>query len=97
MNSGEGIPKDLPKVENRTLIIIGCAAAAALVLAFILGFWVRHDRMATRESMAKEIRDERPVVEVVRPKQTQKSFDLTRCRADVRAFATTALYAPTNG
>jgi membrane fusion protein (multidrug efflux system) len=96
MNTGEEIPKDLPQVAPRTLLIIACALAAALVLTFVIGFWVRHERLSKREKMAKEIRDERPVVLVVRPKQTQKSFDLT-LPADVRPFAATALYARTNG
>ncbi len=63
---------------------------------FILGFWIRHERVSKREKMAEENRDRRPVVQVVLPKATQKSFELT-LPADVRPYATTALYARTNG
>lgn len=96
MNTGEEIPKDLPKIERHTLLVIGACILAALVLIFIVGFWVRHERIAKREKMAQEMRNEKPVVGVVKPKKTQKSFDLT-LPADVRAFASTALYARTNG
>jgi RND family efflux transporter MFP subunit len=96
MNSGEEIPKDLPKIEKRTLVIIGACAAVAVAILFIIGFWIRHDRIVKREKMAEEIRDRKLVVEVVPPKKTQQSFDLT-LPADVRAYAATALFARTNG
>ncbi len=72
MNTGEEIPKDLPKIERHTLLVIGACILAALVLIFIVGFWVRHERIAKREKMAQEMRNEKPVVGVVKPKKTQK-------------------------
>jgi membrane fusion protein, multidrug efflux system len=94
--SGEEIPKDLPKVANRTLVIMAVCAAGAMAVLFIVGFWIRHDRIRKREKMAEETRDRKLVVDVVKPKATQKTFDLT-LPADVRAYAATALYARTNG
>jgi membrane fusion protein (multidrug efflux system) len=96
MKSGEEIPKDLPKVANRTLVIIVVCVAAIMVALFIMGFWVRHERISKREKMSEQIRDRKLVVQVVQPKATQQSFDLT-LPAEVRAYATTALYARTNG
>jgi RND family efflux transporter MFP subunit len=96
MKSGEEIPKDLPKVAKRTLVIMGLCAAAAIAALFILGFWIRHERLEKREKMSKEMRDRKLIVVVVPPKKTQQAFDLT-LPADVHAYATTALYARTNG
>jgi RND family efflux transporter MFP subunit len=96
MKSGEEIPKDLPKVAKRTLVIIVVCIAAATAVLFILGFWIRHERIKKREKMSEEIRDRKLVVEVVQPKKTEQAFDLT-LPADVHAYAATALYARTNG
>jgi RND family efflux transporter MFP subunit len=96
MKSGEEIPKDLPKVAHRTLIIIAVCVFVAMAAFFILGFWIRHERIAKREKMSAEIRDRKLVVDVVHPKKTQQSFTLN-LPADVRANAATALYARTNG
>jgi RND family efflux transporter MFP subunit len=46
--------------------------------------------------MADEMRNLKPVVLIVHPKATEKSFELT-LPADVRAYAATSLYARTNG
>ena len=94
--SGEEIPKDLPKVKRRTLVIMAVCAACALAVLFIVGFWIRHERIRKREKMAEETRDRKLVVQVVKPKATQKAFDLT-LPADVRPYAATALFARTNG
>jgi RND family efflux transporter MFP subunit len=94
--TAEEIPKDLPKVKNRTLKIIGVCIVAAMVVFFIFGFLVRHERIEKREKMAKEIRDQKIVVLVVPPKKTQQAFDLS-LPADFHAYAATALYARTNG
>ena len=67
-----------------------------MALVFVVGFWIRHERITQREKMAKDIRDRPLVVRVVQAKATQKSFELT-LPADVRAYAATALYARTNG
>lgn len=96
MKTGEEIPKDLPKVRHRTLWIIAVSALVALLVLFIVGFMVRHERIVKREKMANDEKDRKLVVLVVKPKQTQKAFDLT-LPADVRAFAATSLYARTNG
>src|ERR1700685_2011948 len=96
MKHAEEIPKKLPKVSNRALRLIAVCSIAAIAVLFILGFWIRHERVAKREKMAEETRNRKLVVEVVRPKGTQKSFELT-LPADVRAYAATSLYARTNG
>ncbi|HEY4990357.1 MAG TPA: efflux RND transporter periplasmic adaptor subunit, partial [Opitutaceae bacterium] len=96
MNTGEEIPHNLPKVKTSTLRVIAFCGLAALVALFLLGFLVRHARIAKREKMASEVRDEKVVVQVVKPKATQQSTDLA-LPADVHAFASTALYARTNG
>jgi membrane fusion protein (multidrug efflux system) len=84
------------KAKGRTLVKIAIFAVLAFLVLFILGFWIRHERVEKREAMAKEVRNQPLVVQVARPQRTQKSFDLT-LPADVRAFAATALYARTNG
>lgn len=96
MKTGGEIPKHLPKAKRRTLQIIGVCAVLVLALLFIIGFAVRHERIKKREQMAKEMRDRKVAVAVVRPKATQKSFDLS-LPADIRAYAATALYARANG
>jgi RND family efflux transporter MFP subunit len=96
MKTGEEVPKDLPKVKNRTLWIIAISVLVAMAVLFVLGFVVRHERIVKREKMAEEEQDKKLVVLVVKPKQTQKAYDLT-LPADVRAFASTSLYARTNG
>jgi len=96
MNNAEPIPKDLPKVKKRTLVIIAVAVVVALVLSFLLGFIVRHERIEKRDKMAQEERDAVPAVLVTQAKRTQKSVELV-LPADIHAFASTALYARTNG
>jgi membrane fusion protein, multidrug efflux system len=96
MKTGEEVPKDLPKVKKRTLWIIAVSALVVLVILFVVGFVIRHERISKREKMAKEEQNRKLVVLVVKPRQTQKAFDLT-LPADVKAFAATALYARTNG
>jgi RND family efflux transporter MFP subunit len=68
----------------------------AMLGFFILGFWPRHVRMREREAMAQEIRNERPIVQVVRPKTTGNPVELN-LPADIHAYAATALYARING
>ncbi len=94
--NAEEIPKKLPKVSNRTLRLIAVCAVVAVVALFLLGFIVRHERVAKREKMAEEMRHRKLVVQVVRPTAAEKSFELT-LPADVRAYAATSLYARTNG
>jgi RND family efflux transporter MFP subunit len=96
MKHAEEIPHKLPRISKRALSLIAVCALASIAVLFILGFWIRHDRVVKREKMAEEMRDRKPVVEVVRPKATEKSFELT-LPADVRAYAATSLYARTNG
>jgi len=96
MKSNENIPDDLPRFGRRSLALIGGALALALVVLFIAGFWPRHERIAERETMAAEIRDQPLVVQVVRPESTAEPVELS-LPADIRAYAATALYARTNG
>jgi RND family efflux transporter MFP subunit len=96
MKHTDEIPKHLPKVSPHVLRLIAVCVVLALGAVFILGFWIHHERVAKREKMAEEMRNRKPVVLVVRPKATQKSFEL-RLPADIRAFAATSLYARTNG
>lgn len=96
MKTGEEVPKDLPKVKTRTLWVIAVSALIVVAILFIVGFAIRHERITKRERMAKEEQNRKLVVLIVKPKQTQRDFDLT-LPADVKAFAATALYARTNG
>jgi RND family efflux transporter MFP subunit len=96
MESNEVIPHDLPKISQMTLTIIAIVMVLVFAGLFVLGFWPRHERIKEREAMAREIRDQKPVVQVVQPKTTGKSVELT-LPADVRAYAATALYARING
>jgi RND family efflux transporter MFP subunit len=96
MKSSEPMPDDLPKISRKTLTIVAGSLVLAMAAFFILGFWRRHERIQEREAMARDIRDQKLVVQVVRPKTTQKSVELT-LPADIRAYATTALYARTDG
>lgn len=96
MESNELIPHDLPKISKTTLAIVAVIMVAAFAGFFVLGFWPRHERIKEREAMAREIQDQKPVVQVVQPKVTGKSVELT-LPADVRAYAATALYARING
>ncbi len=87
---------ELPRIQRRSLTLIVLITLIVLVVAFVVGFLIRHHRIEHREQMAKEQRDQPPVVLVVKPKATQKTFNLS-LPADVRAWATTSLYARTNG
>ncbi len=96
MKSNENIPEDLPKISRRTVLIVAAVGGLTLAGFFLLGLWPRHERIKEREAMAREIQDQTIVVQVVRPKSTQKPVTLT-LPADVRAYAATALYARING
>jgi RND family efflux transporter MFP subunit len=95
-NPSENTPEDLPGFSRRTLAAAAAALALALIGFFILGYWPRLARIREREAMAAEVRDRPLVVQVVRPKAAVKPVEL-RLPADVRAYATTALYARTDG
>jgi RND family efflux transporter MFP subunit len=96
METNELIPQDLPKVKTTTLGIVAVVIVVAFAGFFVLGFWPRHERIKEREAMAREIQDQRPVVQVVQPQATGTAVELT-LPADVRAYAATALYARING
>jgi len=96
MESNEIIPHDLPTIGRTTLAIVAVGMVSGFAGLFVLGFWPRHERIKEREAMAREILDQQPVVQVVQPKATAKSVELT-LPADVRAYAATALYARING
>ena len=96
MKSSDPTPEDLPKVSQRTLTIIAAVLVLALAGFFVLGFWPRHNRIKEREELARTLRDQPLVVQVVHPKTTKKPVTLT-LPADVRAYAATALYARING
>jgi RND family efflux transporter MFP subunit len=90
------VHRELPRIQRRSLTLIVVIGLGVLIAAFVVGFTIRHRRIVYRENMAKAQRDQPPVVTVVQPHSTQKTFDLT-LPADVRAWATTSLYARTNG
>jgi RND family efflux transporter MFP subunit len=96
MKNAEEKPEKLPTASPRALRLIAFVAVVAVAALFLLGFLLRHERLVKRERMAEEMRHRQLVVQVVRPKASEKSFEL-RLPADVRAYATTALYARTNG
>jgi membrane fusion protein, multidrug efflux system len=96
MKPNENFPNGRPEISRRTLVIVASVIVVSMALVFVVGFWIRHERITQREKMAKDIRDRPLVVRVVQAKATQKSFELT-LPADVRAYAATALYARTNG
>ena len=96
MKSNGHAENKLPQVQKRTLMVITGAIVVVAVVLFVIGFWLRHERIKKREAMAKEIRDKPLVVQFVLPKKTQKSVKLT-LPADIQAYAATALYARTDG
>ena len=96
MKANEAPSDPLPRIRQRTLVIIAVCSVGALVGLFAFGFFVRHARVKKRDAMAQEVRDKPLVVQIVQPKTTQQSFELT-LPADVRANASVALYARTNG
>jgi len=96
VESNDVIPQNLPKISKTVLAIVAALTAAVFAGLFILGFWPRHERIKEREAIAREIHDQKPVVQVVHPKMTAASVELT-LPADVRAYAATALYARING
>lgn len=91
-----GVHRELPRIQRRSLTLIVLISLGVLIAAFVAGFTIRHRRIKYREEMAKEQQDQPPIVLVVKPQATQKAIDLS-LPADVRAFATTSLYARTNG
>jgi membrane fusion protein (multidrug efflux system) len=96
MNPNEKATEGISKISNGSLAIIAVVVLVTMAGLFILGFWLRHERVGQREAMSKEIREKPPAVQVALAKPTQQSFDLT-LPADIRAYATTAMYARTNG
>jgi RND family efflux transporter MFP subunit len=95
-HSSENTPQDLPKFSTRTVATVAGALALAMVALFFLGFWPRHERIKERESMAQAVRDRPLIVQTVRPELTTRPIELV-LPADIRAYASTALYARTNG
>lgn len=83
-------------IRGRTLALIGVCALLFFAVLFVFGFIVRHERLKKRERMAEQIRNQPPVVLLVKPKSTQHAFELT-LPADIHAWASTALYARTDG
>jgi len=96
MENNNVIPPDLPKISTTTPVVIAAILVVAFAGLFVLGFWPQHERVKEREALAREIRDQKAVVRVVQPVTTGKSVNLT-LPSDVRAWATTALYARING
>jgi RND family efflux transporter MFP subunit len=96
MNTSANTPEELPRISRSMLTGLAIAMALAMAGFFVLGFWPRHERIAQREQMAREIRDQPVVVQVVRPVSTEKPIELA-LPADVHAYAATALYARTSG
>jgi RND family efflux transporter MFP subunit len=96
MKTSESPPDDLPKISSRTIAIIAVVAVAAAAGFFVLGFWPRHERIKGREALAREIRNQPLVVQVVQPRKTDKPVELA-LPADIHPYAATALYARANG
>ena len=95
-HSSENTPQDLPKFSTRTVATVAGALVLAMIALFFLGFWPRHERIKERESMAQAVRDRPLIVQTVRPELTTRPIELV-LPADIRAYASTALYARTNG
>ncbi|MGA2692522.1 MAG: efflux RND transporter periplasmic adaptor subunit [Opitutaceae bacterium] len=95
-HSSENTPQDLPKFSTRTVATVAGALVLAMIALFFLGFWPRHERIKERESMAQAVRDRPLIVQTVRPELTTRPIELV-LPADIHAYASTALYARTNG
>ena len=95
-HSSENTPQNLPKFSTRTVATVAGALALAMVALFFLGFWPRHERIKEREAMAQAVRDRPLIVQTVRPELTTRPIELV-LPADIHAYASTALYARTNG
>lgn len=86
----------LPELRPHTLRRVLVTVLAVFAVLFVVGFLLHHGRVAKRDAMAREFRDQPPIVLVVQPKESKATFNLV-LPADVRAYAATALYARTNG
>jgi RND family efflux transporter MFP subunit len=96
MKPGENIPNDLPRFSRRTLSTVAVVMVLAMAGLFLLGFWPRHRRLAEREAIAREIRDQPLIVQVAHPRATARPVELS-LPADIRAYSATALYGRING
>lgn len=87
---------DLPRVPLIAVLGLAVAVLAFFAAIFALG-WIPHSRReaATREEAVQTV-SAKPVVEVVRPRETPANEDL-RLPGDVRPNQATSIFARTNG
>src|SRR6185437_11749347 len=86
----------VPRARGRTVALLALLTLAVFAALFVIGFLIHHRQLARRRAMARAVRDQAPIVNLQTPGRTRRNFDLT-LPADVAAYATTALYARTNG
>jgi RND family efflux transporter MFP subunit len=93
------MPTDLPKVRTWGVALAGMVVVAAMGGLFVLGWVPRQHRLADlHEQTAGGAGgvDDRPNVEVTRPKRSASAVDLV-LPADARANQETAIFARANG
>jgi len=91
----EVIPKDLPRIRNRTMIVVAVIAAVLLLVLFLVGYIPHRNRLAEAQQIATD-RNSKPIVDVTQPKRQEKGFDLV-LPGEARAFQETSIYPRSNG
>ena len=92
----EGIPTDLPKPSNLTVVLLVLVLALLLAGLFAVGYFPNRAREREARADAAEVAGGAPTVDVVRPKPTAASRDVI-LPGDVRPFQDTYLYTRASG
>jgi len=95
-DSHDVIPKDLPKISRKQVILLGIAVVILFVAMFAIGFvpHMLHERQLRKDAQA--IADAPPIVDVVLPKKTGLT-EILPLPGSVMAMQQTAIYARVNG
>ena len=90
------VPTDLPEVGRGAVVLIAVAVVVLFAGLFLLGWGPHRQKQADARAFAAEQADQKPIVDVVRPKVSDAGNELT-LPGDVQALQATALHARTNG
>lgn len=90
------IPKDLPKIGGKRLVVVGIIVIAAFIVLFAAGYIPHRIHEHEIAKRAADTADQPPVVDVASPKPTGSNVELP-IPGNVYAWQETSLYARVNG
>lgn len=90
------VPDDLPPVSGGGIVLVVVVVLVLFGALFAIGWFPHSKKQTEAKNEAAEQQGAKPIVEVVKPKRSNGSFDLV-LPGDVRANQSTSIYARTNG